>query len=109
MNAMPKHVVTATLHEPGWNSAPLTDDIPAAFTDLERGEGGPINVAGSAMLVRTLPAHGLADELRLMVYPNMIEGGLTIVPEDRAKITFELTNLVRYDCCVLLQVYRPAS
>lgn len=48
-------------------------------------------------------------ELRLMVYPIMIGGGLTIFPDQRDKIALELTDLVRYASGVLLQVYRPAS
>jgi dihydrofolate reductase len=109
MNAMPKHVVTTTLYELGWNATALTGDIPAAVTDLKKGEGGPILVAGSATLVRTLLARGLVDELRLMVFPVMIGGGLTIFPEQRDKIALELTDLVRYTSGVLLQVYRRAS
>jgi dihydrofolate reductase len=109
MNAMPKHVVTSTLTELGWNSTAITGDIPSAVTDLKNGEGGPILVAGSATLVRTLLANGLVDELRLMVYPVMIGGGLTIFPQDREKISLELADLVRYDSGVLLQIYRPTS
>ncbi len=79
MNAMPKHVATTTFRELGWNATAVTD-VPAV-TDLKKGEGGPILVAGSATLVRTLLAHDLVDELRLMVFPVMIGGGLRIFPE----------------------------
>jgi dihydrofolate reductase len=78
-------------------------------TSLKKGDGGPILVAGSATLVRTLLIRGLVDELRLMVFPIMIGGGLTIFPDQRDKIALELTDLVRYSSGVLLQVYRPAS
>lgn len=67
MNAMPKHVVTATLRDLGCNASAVTGDIPAAVTSLKTGDGGPILVAGSATLVRTLLIRGLVDELRLMV------------------------------------------
>jgi dihydrofolate reductase len=109
MNAMPKHVATTTLQELSWNATALIGEVPAAVTDLKKSDGGPILVAGSATLVRTLLAHGLVDELRLMVFPVMIGGGLTIFPEQRDKVTLELADLVRYDSGVLLQVYRPAS
>ena len=109
MNAMPKHVVTSTRRELAWNASPLIGDVAAAVAALKEGEGGPILVAGSATLVRALLAHGLVDELRLMVFPVMIGGGLTIFPDDREKLTFELTELVRYSSGVLLQVYRPTS
>ncbi len=108
MNAMPKHVATTTLTELSWNATPLIGDVAAAVTDLKKGSGAPLLVAGSATLVRTLFTHGLVDELRLMVYPVLIGGGLRIFPEQRDKIALELTDLVRYDSGVLLQVYRPA-
>jgi dihydrofolate reductase len=109
INTMPKHVVTTTLHELGWNATALTGDIPAAVTGVKNGQGGPILVAGSATLVRTLLAHGLVDELRLMIFPVMIGGGVRIFPEQRDKIALELTDLMRYASGVVLQVYRLAT
>ncbi|MFY9806555.1 MAG: dihydrofolate reductase family protein [Pseudonocardiaceae bacterium] len=109
MNGMPKHVATTTLSEWDWNATPLSGDIPAAVTELKKGGGGPILVAGSSTLVHTLLAHGLVDELRLMVFPVAIGGGLRVFPEDRRKVALKLTDLVRYDSGVLLQVYRSVS
>ena len=105
MNSMPKDVVTSGGDPLGWNATALAGDVPAAVAELKSGDGGPILVAGSATLVRTLLSHGLADELRLMVYPVMVGGGLRIFPEERQKLPFELTELVRYDNGVVLQVY----
>jgi dihydrofolate reductase len=109
MNAMPKDVVTSTLHELGWNASVLPGPVASAVADLKRGDGGPILVAGSATLVRALLAHGLVDELRLMVFPTVIGGGLQIFPDDREQIVLELTELVRFSTGVLLQVYRPVA
>ena len=109
MNAMPKHVVTNTLPDLEWNATPVRGDVVAGVTELKHGDGGPILVHGSATLVRFLLAHGLVDELHLMVFPVMIGGGLRIFPEDRAKLEFELTDLARYDTGVVLQVYRPKA
>ena len=108
MNAMPKDVVTTTLTELDWNATALSGDVPQAVATLKEGPGGPILVAGSATLVRTLLTHRLVDELRLMIYPVMIGGGLTIFPDQREKITFALTDLTRYASGVALEVYRPA-
>ena len=109
MNSMPKHVVTNTLTELEWNAAPLSGDIAAAVTELKQGDGGPILVHGSATLVRFLLAEHLFDELHLMVFPVAIGGGLRMFPDDRQKLEFELTELVRYDSGATLQIYRPAS
>jgi dihydrofolate reductase len=108
-NTMPKHVVTSTQGELGWNATALTGDVETAVTKLKREDGGPIMVAGSATLVRSLLTYGLVDELRLMVFPVIVGGGLSIWPQERAKRTLELTELVRYDSGVLLQVYRPTA
>jgi dihydrofolate reductase len=109
MNAMPKHVVTSTLTELSWNATAITGGVVAGVTELKDGDGGPILVHGSATLVRTLLAAHLVDELHLMVFPVMIGGGLRIFPDDQQKLEFELTELVRYDSGVVLQIYRPAS
>jgi dihydrofolate reductase len=109
MNAMPKHVVTSTLRDLGWNASVLSGPVVSSVGELKQGDGGPILVAGSATLVRTLLAHGLVDELRLMVFPTMIGGGLTIFPDEREQISLELTELVCYSSGVLLHVYRPVS
>jgi hypothetical protein len=45
----------------------------------------------------------LVDELRLIVFPVAIGGGLRVFLEDRGKVALKLTDLVRYDSGVLLQ------
>jgi dihydrofolate reductase len=109
MNSMPKHVVTNTLTELEWNATPISGDIVAGVTALKQGDGGPILVHGSATLVQFLLAQHLVDEMHLMVFPVAIGGGLRMFPDDRQKLEFDLTELVRYDSGVVLQVYRPAS
>jgi len=109
MNAMPKHVVTSRPGELGWtNSTALSGDVPTAVRQLKDGDGGPVLVAGSATLVRTLLTAGLVDELRLMVSPVLIGGGKRIWPEERQKVELDLVELVRYDSGATLQVFRAA-
>ncbi len=108
MNVMRKDVVTSTLTELSWNAYALRGDVPQAVAKLKEGNGGPIFVAAGALLVRTLLTHRLVDELRLMVFPVLIGGGLTIFPDQREKLSLELTDLARYASGVLLEVYRPA-
>jgi dihydrofolate reductase len=109
LNAMPKTVVTSTLSDLTWNASPLTGDIAAGVEKLKQGDDGPILVAGSATLVRFLLAQGLVDELRLLVFPVVVGGGLTIWPQDRARLALDLVELVQYESGALLQVYRPAT
>ena len=58
--------------------------------------------------MQALLAEGVVDELRLLVFPIAIGGGLRVFPDDRGKIELQLHELIRYESGVLLQVYRPA-
>jgi dihydrofolate reductase len=112
MNSMPKDVVTSRTGPLGWNATRLDgldDGVAPAVRRLKDGAGGPILVAGSSTLIRTLLPEGLVDELRLLTFPIAIGGGLRVFPDDRGKITLQLDELVRYDSGVLLQIYRPAA
>ena len=107
MNAMPKYVVSSTLESPTWNNTTvLGGDWPARVAELKARDGGPIMVVGSASLVKGLFEHGLVDELRLMVFPVMIGGGLRCFPDDRGKVAFELADTQAYGNGVMLNTYR---
>jgi len=114
MNAMPKTVVTNRAGELGWNATALVGDrqfggVRAGVQALKDGDGGPILVAGSASLVRSLLVWGLVDELRLLTYPVLVGGGVRIFPDDHAKWAFELTALERFESGAVLHVYRLAG
>jgi dihydrofolate reductase len=109
MNALPKTVVTSRPGELRWNAAPLEMPVRSGLAALKEGDGGPILVAGSATLVRTLLVWGLVDELRLLVYPVLVGGGARIFPDDREKWTFELTQLERFASGAVLHTYRLAG
>jgi len=108
MNAMPKHVVTS---RPGltWNATALSGEVPAAVRDLTATDGGPVLVVGSATLVHLLLAEGLVDELRMIVFPVAVGGGLRLFPHDRRRLAWRLDELRRFDGGAVLQVLRPAG
>jgi dihydrofolate reductase len=109
MNAMPKLVAASGTGELGWNATRIQGDVRPAVAELKEQDGGPILVAGSATLVRSLLVWGLVDELRLLTYPVMIGGGLRIFPDDHTKWSFELTDLERYSSGAVLHTYRLAG
>ena len=111
MNAMPKHVVSSTLSDPlAWsNSTVLGGDAVDEVTKLKAGEGGPILVAGSCTLVRSLIENDLVDELRLMVFPVLIGGGKRIFPESRQKKTLRPTATEAFPSGVVVHAYEPAG
>jgi dihydrofolate reductase len=109
MNSMPKHVVSATLSEPlAWsNSTILAGDVAESVANLKAADGGPIVVAGSATLARSLIEHDLVDELRLMVFPVLIGGGKRIFPDSRQKKVFRPTGTQAFDSGVVVNTYEP--
>ncbi len=108
MNSMPKHVASTTLRDPGWNATVLEGDVPQAVQALKEGDGGPILVAGSSTLVHTLLLNGLVDELRLMVFPVAIGGGLRVFPDGPDKISMRLADHLTFDSGVIVLTYLPA-
>jgi dihydrofolate reductase len=105
MNAMPKDVVTKRADELGWNARRVGDDVRTRVGELRQGDGAPILVAGSATLARSLLVWGLVDELRLLVFPVIVGGGLRIFPDDHGMAALQLTRLERFDSGAVLHVY----
>lgn len=107
MNAMPKYVVSSTLEEPAWNNTRvLGGDAVAAVSALKAEEGGDLLVAGSCSLVQTLLAHGLVDDLRLMVYPVVLGHGKRLFADQSATAAFELVETGQAGQTALLTLRR---
>jgi dihydrofolate reductase len=76
LNGMPKYVVSATLAEPRWaNSTVLRGEVVNEVSKLKQELAGEIVVYASCQLARLLVEHGLADELRLTVFPVVLGDG----------------------------------
>jgi dihydrofolate reductase len=106
-NSMPKYVVSSTLKDPSWNNTTVVgfDDI----AELREGEGGPIQVAGSAQLAQGLHHAGLVDQWNLMVFPVILGSGKRLFPSDAEnKQKLQLVDSRTYTNGVQLQVLRPA-
>lgn len=75
---LPKYVLSTTLDESAlvddWGPTTIlrsADDVARA----KEGEGGPILIAGSATLARTLGDAGLIDRYHLLVFPVVLGAG----------------------------------
>jgi dihydrofolate reductase len=76
LNGMPKYVVSSTLGEARWSGATiLKGDAATEVAKLKQELDGEILVYASYELVRTLIAHDLVDELRLVVFPVVLGAG----------------------------------
>ena len=109
MNSMPKCVVSSTLRDPEWdNTTVLRGDVAEEVAALKAQDGGPILVAGSTTLVHTLLEKDLVDELRLMVFPVTIGGGLRVFPETTRKAAWRLVDSQTFPSTVKVDSYHPA-
>jgi dihydrofolate reductase len=112
MNAIPKYVVSDTLQDASrWSPTTIIRgaDLVGELTALRSRPGGDISVMGSATLARALLAHGLVDELMLMIEPIVLGGGKGIFPADGMARGFELVDVKQAGTGVLVCRYRPAG
>jgi dihydrofolate reductase len=111
LNSDRKYVVSRTLESPAWeNTTVLSGDAVDSVTRLKQETEGVILVAGSGMLVSTLLAADLVDELRLMVFPTILGRGRRLFPDgiDRLKLKVGESRTVGPDG-VQLNIYRRDS
>jgi dihydrofolate reductase/ribosomal protein S18 acetylase RimI-like enzyme len=109
MNNMPKYVFSSTLETASWtNSTILRGDFAEAVGKLKRDVDGVILVAGSAQLVQGLLEHGLADEVRLMVFPIILGSGKRLFTDSPDKTTLRLADSKIVGDGVAILTYQPA-
>jgi dihydrofolate reductase len=106
---MPKYVVSRSLQKVEWNNSHILRDVAKDVAALKKSDGGDILVYGSATLVKDLIHHDLIDELRLMVFPLSIGGGLRIFDDNRELKKFKLKQSRAFDNGILILEYQPIS
>ncbi|HKU99951.1 MAG TPA: dihydrofolate reductase family protein [Vineibacter sp.] len=109
LNGMPKHVVSTTLRNPGWNATVIGTDVVPAITRLKTTDGAPILVHGSRTLLQTLMAHDLVDEYRIIIFPVVVGSGHRLFPDTPDKTVLRLTASCTFSSGVVVQSYRPAT
>jgi dihydrofolate reductase len=109
INRYPKYVVSRSLQKAAWNNSHILRDVAKDVAALKKTDGGDILVYGSVTLVKALLHHDLIDELRLMVFPLSIGGGLRLFDDNRELKQFELKYSRATDDGVLILEYRPIN
>ena len=107
MNAIPKLVVSHSLeHAAGWqNSTVLHGDL---VTEVDkRKQAQDLVITGSASVVRTLMAHDLVDEYRLIVFPLVLGEGTRLFPDRTAPVNLALVSAQTAGPAVRLIYTRP--
>ena len=110
MNGTPKVVASTTLDAVDWENSTLAEgDLAEAVTALKTQAGKNIGMSGSATLVRSLLAHGLVDELRLLVHPLVVGSGAKLFENGMASVPLELVASRTFATGVLDLTYRPVA
>jgi dihydrofolate reductase len=110
MNTMPKYVYSTTLESADWqNTTVLSGDFAADIRKVKDEVDGVILVAGSAALVQGLIANDLLDELRLMVFPVTLGGGLRLFADDGRKVPLTLADARTVGAGIQLLTYERTA
>lgn len=112
INNVQKYVVSNTLTDKDISWGPATiirgDDLVKVVSDLRAQPGGYIYVYGSAMMVQSLFAADLVDELLLTVEPIILGGGKTIFAANGKTMPFELRSIEKASSGALVCRYERA-
>jgi dihydrofolate reductase len=109
-NAVTKYVATSGTDPLSWaNSVKLEGDVLDAVARLKEGDGPDLLTQGSAMLVRALLAHGLVDELNLLVFPLLLGKGKRWFDKSAKPGEFALVSSITSTTGVIASRYRPSG
>jgi len=109
MNAIPKYVFSNTLGSADWaNTTLVSGEAGPAVAKLKEEDGQDLAVFGSATFTASLLEQGLVDELRVMVMPILLGGGVSLLSAitKRFPLTLLRTMVFPSSGNVLL-VYKP--
>ncbi len=106
LNRVPKHVVSTTMEDPGWQNSVVERDLLGAARALKAAEGAECVVTGSMSLMDPLFDAGLVDELRLFVYPVWLGKGRRLATR---RLDLELIETRPFRSGVTLLRYQPST
>ena len=110
LNALPKHVVTATLTNLAWAGAvPLTGDIAQQVAKLKEEPGRELQVHGSAGLVHFLASKGLVDGYRLVIFPMVLGRGKRLFADGTPPSAMRLTDTRTTGRGIVMHTYDTAG
>lgn len=109
-NSAIKHVATHSPDTLDWaNSRWLGADVAAAVSALKQGDGADLLVQGSSVLLQTLLARDLLDELRLFIFPVTFGRGKRLFGEGTRPRAFEARDSRVAPNGVIIATYVPAG
>lgn len=110
MNDSPKYVVSSSNPTLEWrNSTVIGGYDREAIRQLKESVDGGIYVSGSGLLVRSLLADGLVDELHLFVFPLTLGAGQRLFAEGDPALKLSLAASETYANGAVHLSYQPAG
>jgi dihydrofolate reductase len=110
MNSIRKIVYSSTLDTADWSSTTLVrDDAAESIAELKRQPGKLIALFGSPHLTAGLLERGLVDELRVMVNPILLGGGISLFTGLKDRVRLTLLTTTTFSNGNVLLTYRPAT
>ena len=109
INQYPKYIVSTSLEKTEWNNCHIIRDVAKDVAELKKTDGGDILVYGSATLAKSLLHHDLIDELRLMLIPVSVGGGLKLFDDNLELKKFELKNSIVMNNGVIILEYESVK
>lgn len=92
-NRVTKFVATRSSEPLAWhNSVAIRGDVPAELQRLKQEEGPDLLVQGSSVLLHSLLAHALVDELQLLIFPVLLGPGKRLFGEDSRPSSLKLVD-----------------
>jgi dihydrofolate reductase len=108
MNRVPKYVFSHTLSSADWaNTTLVSGEAGPAVAKLKEEDGYDLAVLGSARLTASLIEQGLVDELRVMVNPVLLGGGVSLYSAITQRVPLTLLRTTVFPSGNVLLVYRP--
>jgi len=110
MNETPKVVVSSTLDKAEWRNSTLADgDLGETVRELKRRPGNEIALFGSVKLTTSLLELDLVDELRVMVNPILLGGGVSLFASLGRRRKLQLCRTTTFQSGNVLLTYRPLT
>ncbi len=110
LNAAVKYVATHRPETLAWSPFEgLGPDLAEATRRVKAQAGPDLILWGSSTLTSTLLAHGLAEEVVLIVYPVLLGTGKRFFAESTSPRSFELIGTQAFPSGVLLNTYRAVG
>jgi dihydrofolate reductase len=106
LNRVPKHVVSGSLDDPGWEHTTVIREAPLdAVRALKARPGENLGVTGSITLCHALIGADLVDEYNLFMYPIVLGRGRRLFQDGIPREHLQLLRAVPFQSGIVLLTY----